>query len=383
MSMSLDGFIDSDRGHPGVAIPEGAELKQWKLDRISKAGAHLMGRVTYQQMSSYWPQSDDPYAVPMNDIPKVVFSKTLSDAEATWPVTQVARGDLATEIAALKAEPGPDVIVWGGGRFAGALAAADLIDEYRLLVQPLVLGQGRGTVRPAAGLAAHEPRRGLVVSQRHRGARLPAAAHLRREGTMGKVVAQAIMSLDGYVAKQDNTIGRLFDWLQNGEVEIPTPAGDFAVHLTPPSSEHWRRWVSSLGALVCGRTLFEVAEGWQGRHTLDVPVVVVTHRVPTDWVDAHPEAPFTFVTDGVAAAVAHALTLAGDRDVAVTGGTIARQCLDLGLLDEVAVDLVPVVMGEGSRPFFGRLSADDVLLGNPSVCVQGDRVTHLVFPVVR
>jgi hypothetical protein len=106
--------------------------------------------------------------------------------------------------------------------------------------------------------------------------------------------------------------------LLNGEVEIPTPAGDFDVHLTPPSSEHWRRWVSSLGALVCGRTLFEVAEGWQGRHTLDVPVVVVTHRVPSDWVEAHPEAPFTFVTDGVAAAVAQAQTLAGDRVVAVT-----------------------------------------------------------------
>jgi dihydrofolate reductase len=200
---------------------------------------------------------------------------------------------------------------------------------------------------------------------------------------MGKVVAQAIMSLDGYVAKQDNTIGRLFDWLQNGEIEIPTPAGDFEVHLTAPSSRHWRRWVSSVGALVCGRTLFEVAKGWQGRHTLDVPVVVVTHRVPSGWVEAHPEAPFTFVTDGVAAAVAHAQTLAGDRVVAVTGGTIARQCLELGLLDEVAVDLVPVVMGEGNRPFFGNLSAEDALLDNPTVCVQGDRVTHLVFPVVR
>jgi dihydrofolate reductase len=144
MSMSLDGFVESDREHPGMAIPEGAELKQWKLDRISKAGAHLMGRVTYQQMSSYWPQSDDPYAAPMNDIPKVVFSKTLSDAEATWPDTRVARGDLATEIAAIKAQPGRDVIVWGGGTFAGALAAANLIDEYRLLVQPVVLGRGRG-----------------------------------------------------------------------------------------------------------------------------------------------------------------------------------------------------------------------------------------------
>jgi dihydrofolate reductase len=143
MSMSLDGFVGSDREHPGAAIPEGPELRQWKLDRISRAGAHLMGRVTYQEMSSYWPTSDDPYAQPMNDIPKVVFSTTLGDAEATWPETRVARGDLGTEIAAIKAEPGPDVIVWGGSRLAGALAAADLIDEYRLLVQPLVLGRGQ------------------------------------------------------------------------------------------------------------------------------------------------------------------------------------------------------------------------------------------------
>jgi dihydrofolate reductase len=185
---------------------------------------------------------------------------------------------------------------------------------------------------------------------------------------MGRVQAQAIMTLDGYVAKQDNTIGRLFDWLQNGEVAIPTPAGDFEVHLTPPSAEHWQQWVSSLGALVCGRTLFEVAEGWQGRHTLDVPVVVVTHQVPSDWVDAHPDSPFSFETDGVKAAIERAQEIAGDRVVAVTGGTIAKQCLDLGLLDEVAVDLVPVVMGEGNRPFFGRLSSDEVLLGNPTVC---------------
>jgi dihydrofolate reductase len=200
---------------------------------------------------------------------------------------------------------------------------------------------------------------------------------------MGTVQAQANMSLDGYVAKQDNTIGRLFDWLQNGEVAIPTPAGDFTVHLTAPSAEHWRRWVPSLGALVCGRTLFDVTEGWQGRHTLDVPVVVVTHHVPTDWVDAHSGAPFSFVTTGVEAAISRAQELAGDRVVAVTGGTIARQCLELGLLDEVAVGLVPVLMGEGNRPFFGQLSTEDVLLGNPTVCIQSDRVTHLVFPVVR
>src|SRR4029450_712028 len=113
---------------------------------------------------------------------------------------------------------------------------------------------------------------------------------------MGQVVANASMSLDGYVAKQDNTIGRLFDWLQNGDVALPTPAGDFALPLTAASAEHWRRWTSSLGALVCGRTLFDVAEGWQGRHTLDVPVVVVTHQVPTEGGKAQPGAPVSVVT---------------------------------------------------------------------------------------
>jgi len=140
MSMSLDGFIDSDREHPGMAIPEGAELKQWKLDRISKAGAHLMGRVTYQQMSSYWPQSDDEFAAPMNDIPKVVFSKTLTKAD--WPQSTIASGDLADEISALKREPGKDLIAWGGARFAQSLTRLRLVDEYRLVHQPVALGDG-------------------------------------------------------------------------------------------------------------------------------------------------------------------------------------------------------------------------------------------------
>jgi dihydrofolate reductase len=199
---------------------------------------------------------------------------------------------------------------------------------------------------------------------------------------MGKVIASASMSLDGYIAKHDNTIGRLFDWLQNGDVELPTVTPGITFHVTAESAAYWRRWTSSLGALVCGRTLFDFTDGWSGRHTMDVPVVVVTHEVPTDWVDAHPDAPFTFVTDGVEAAVARAQEIAGDRVVAVTAGTVAGQCLERGLLDEVAVDLVPVVMGEG-RPFFAGVSAADVPLGDPTVCVQGDRVTHLVFPVSR
>ena len=199
---------------------------------------------------------------------------------------------------------------------------------------------------------------------------------------MGKVVSSAMMSLDGYVANADNTIGRLFDSLGNGEVEVPTATPDITFRMTPQTAAWWRQWMASVGAIVVGRTLFDVADGWGGRHTMDAPVVVVTHEVPTDWVRAHPDAPFTFVTDGVAAAIDAAKRLAGDAVVAVAAGTIARQCLELGLLDEVAVDLVPVVMGRG-RPYFGEMGITDVMLGDPTTCIRGERVTHLVFPVLR
>ena len=199
---------------------------------------------------------------------------------------------------------------------------------------------------------------------------------------MGQVIASASMSLDGYIAKDDNTIGRLFDWLQNGSVEVPTANEDITFHLSPTSAAYWRQWLDGLGALVCGRTLFDFTGGWGGTHTMDLPVVVVTHQIPTDWVQAHPEAPFHFITDGVQAAVTKAKAIAEGRTVAVTAGTIARQCLELGLLTAVAVDLVPVVMGKG-RPYFGELSLDDAALGDPTVCIRGDQVTHLVFPVAE
>lgn len=199
---------------------------------------------------------------------------------------------------------------------------------------------------------------------------------------MGTVVAQASMSLDGYIAKADNSIGRLFDWYEVGDVEVPTASPGLTFSLTAASAAYWREWTSGLGAIVCGRTLFDVTDGWGGRHTMDAPVVVVTHQVPTAWVQAHPDAPFDFVTDGVAAALARAQAIAGERTVAVTAGTIAAQCLQLGLLDVVAVDLVPVVMG-GGRPFFPGLAPEDVTLGDPEVCIAATRVTHLRMPVLR
>jgi dihydrofolate reductase len=108
-------------------------------------------------------------------------------------------------------------------------------------------------------------------------------------------------------------------------------------------------------------------------------VFVVTHGPPTDW--PFPDAPFTFVTDGLAAAVERAKAAAGDRDVSLTGGDLCGQALAAGLVDELRVELVPVVFGAGIR-FFGDFAGPPALLENPTI-VAGDRVTHLHYVVRR
>jgi dihydrofolate reductase len=148
MSASLDGMVAIPRGD-GLApvvggqwgVPsEDPKLIELKLSWLWDTGAHLMGRVTYTEMAGFWPTSSDAYAAPMNEIPKVVFSKTLERAE--WPESQIARGDLAEEVSRLKGEPGKDLVAWGGATFAQALASNDLIDEYRLITHPVAAGVG-------------------------------------------------------------------------------------------------------------------------------------------------------------------------------------------------------------------------------------------------
>ncbi|MBZ9662218.1 dihydrofolate reductase family protein [Mesorhizobium sp. ESP-6-4] len=141
MTMSVDGYVVGPVGMSTGGFPEPAELKWWKLDRISRAGTHIMGRVSYEEMGPYWQKSEDAYAAPMNDIPKVVFSKTLK--EATWPESTIAKGDLHEEIAKLKKQPGGEIIAWGGAEFAQALSKAGLIDEYVILTRPIAYGGGK------------------------------------------------------------------------------------------------------------------------------------------------------------------------------------------------------------------------------------------------
>ena len=171
---------------------------------------------------------------------------------------------------------------------------------------------------------------------------------------MGQVIASASMSLDGYIAKDDNTIGMLFDWLNNGPVAFPTINPDMTFHMTAQSAEYMGHWVSEIGALICGRTLFDFTGGWDGLHTMNVPVVVLTHTVPSDWIDAHPGAPFHFVTEGIEAALEQARNAAGGKDVSLAGGAAAaRQYLKAGLVDEMDINLAPVILGRGERLFEG------------------------------
>ncbi|MDL4814386.1 dihydrofolate reductase family protein [Actinomadura opuntiae] len=192
---------------------------------------------------------------------------------------------------------------------------------------------------------------------------------------MGKVITSAAMSLDGFIAGPDETgFEHLFAWHATGDVEIPSRDPRWSFRVTSASAPAIHAMLD-VGALVVGRRLFDLTQGWGGGHPLGAPVFVVTHRAPDDW--AHPDAPFTFVTDGVESAVRQAREAADGKDVGVAAGDLARQALDAGLVDEIWVDLVPVLLGSGTR-FVDGLGEAPVVLENPEV-LQGDRVTHLRY----
>jgi dihydrofolate reductase len=147
-AISLDGYICEEgtefwRSFGPFSLPpapDDDEFDDYFLTTLRRAGTHIMGRVTYQSMAETWPTSTDPVAAIMNNIPKVVFSKTLESAD--WPETRIARGDTAQEITRLKAEPGGEIVAHGGARFAQSLARLGLVDEYRLYVYPVAVGGG-------------------------------------------------------------------------------------------------------------------------------------------------------------------------------------------------------------------------------------------------
>jgi dihydrofolate reductase len=195
------------------------------------------------------------------------------------------------------------------------------------------------------------------------------------------VIMHAVVSVDGFIADEHDDVGPLFEWYFNGDQPIVDAEGE-AQHGPFRISAASRDYVSSLwgsiGATVQGRHLFDITNGWDAQPPAGEHLVVVSNRPkPEGW---HPEADVPFVDD-VAAAVEEAKRRAGDRVVAVCAGDVGGQALALGLVDEVGMDVVPVVFGRGKR-YFGPVDAQH-LLEDPSVVIRGDRVLHLRYPVRR
>ncbi len=204
---------------------------------------------------------------------------------------------------------------------------------------------------------------------------------------MGKVRTGHSMSLDGFIAGPNDgpeaPMGdggeRLLAWYSGGDTEYGLPGTEMVFRVSPQTAELLRETRETTGALVTGRRTFDLTNGWGGGHPLGVPVFVVTHEVPQEWV--HEGSPFTFVTDGFESAVDRAKAVAGDKDVGVVGARTVQQCIRAGLLDEIHVDLVPILLGDGVR-LFDHLGAEPTELQSTGV-IEGAGVTHLTFRVVK
>ena len=201
--------------------------------------------------------------------------------------------------------------------------------------------------------------------------------------TKGKVVAGLSMSLDGFIAGPNdgprNPLGdgggRLFDWWTAGTERLG-PDDRFK---PPAKSRAVVKEMFECGAIITGRRTFDIANGWGGHHPVGVPFFLLTHKPPKKHVG--PGTGGTVVMDGIESALEQARAVAGGRDIAVSAADVARQYLKAGLLDEIHINLVPVLLG-GGVPFFANLGDRQFNLECTRV-VESDGVTHLRYLVVK
>jgi dihydrofolate reductase len=172
---------------------------------------------------------------------------------------------------------------------------------------------------------------------------------------------------------------QLLGWYSAGDTEYRLPGTEMVFKVSAQTAELLRETRTTTGALVTGRRTFDLTHGWGGRHPLDVPLFVVSHTVPQEWV--YERSPFTFVTDGLESALEQAKAVAGDKDVGVVGASLVQQCIRAGVLDEIHVDLVPILLGDGVR-LLDHLGTEPIELEITRV-IEGAGVTHLTFRVVK
>ncbi len=204
---------------------------------------------------------------------------------------------------------------------------------------------------------------------------------------MSKVFVELSMSLDGFVAGPndgpENGLGdggeRLFQWYYSGDTDFPLPGTDMVFKISRASAELLREEWATIGAMVAGRRMFDIARAWGGNPPGGGPCFIVTHTTPQEWVKEG--SPFTFVTDGVESAIRQAKKAAGDKNVAISSASIAQQCIKAGLLDEIHINLAPVLLGAGVR-LFDHLGTEPIQLERIRV-IEAPGVTHLRFRVVK
>ena len=397
--MSLDGFIAGPNESLDNGLGDGGHrLHEWFMTggdaSISRPSAVRAASTARSSTSSCRParssRAGGPSSRPAAGAATTTTACRSSSSLATsrgidisqWPlVTYVS--DVTTAMTQAKEAAGTRTC-WSTAPGVARLAlAAGVLDEIELHVVPVLFGQGRrlfeGLLCRADRARAHADSRGENgVTHMHYRVATPDEAKGR---DMGKTIMGAVVSLDGFMADDNDGVGPLFDWLGNGDVAWSFPGSDDQARTTQASADFMLDLYGDMAANVIGRRVFDMTNGWNGKPAAGEHVFVVTHRPPTDWEYAD-TAPFTFV-DGVEKAITAAKEFAGDRVVDVAAGQIGGQALKLGLIDQVVVNQVPVVFGSG-RPFFatGGL-AEPLLLENPTTVVQGDRVTHLVYDVSR
>jgi dihydrofolate reductase len=199
---------------------------------------------------------------------------------------------------------------------------------------------------------------------------------------MPKVSTQASMSLDGFISgPNESGFEHIFEWYGNGDVTIHTANPEMPPFRVSQESAGYLDVWDDIGAIVVGRRLFDMTNGWDGSHPIgrEIPFFVVTHNEPTEWTPKYDDTSFTFVTDGLESAIEQAKAVAGNKYVDIGPGSIVGQALESGLLDEIKIDLVPVLLGGGVR-FLESLASAPVKLDGPRV-IEGNRVTHLIYKV--
>jgi dihydrofolate reductase len=203
---------------------------------------------------------------------------------------------------------------------------------------------------------------------------------------MGKVVFNMTMSLDGFVAGPndgpDNGLGdrgmELFYWYFKGDTEIKLSEGTPVLRVSKQSAEIIRNGLQSYGAGIWGRKTFDITGGWGG-HPPGEPCFIVTHHVPQEWV--REGSPFVFVTDGVESAIRQAKQAAGDKDVVLCTASVLQQALRAGLVDELDIDVAPVILGDGVR-LFDHLADRSIKLEKIQA-IDAPLVTHMKYHVVK